>query len=86
MREKFSDSRKKTPQVIPDEDYEPAIIKFLHPRGYGFLERTGGGKDVHFHIDRLDPAVVKTMEVGKAIRVYVIEGTKGPVADSVRPA
>lgn len=52
-------------------------MKRLNPaKGYGFIQPTGGGKDVFVHISTMERAGLSTLKDGQAIE-YEIENNRG---------
>lgn len=59
---------------------------FNAEKGFGFITLEGGGSDVFVHYSSIDMPGFKVLEEGQAVTFEVGEGTKGPQAESVRPA
>jgi CspA family cold shock protein len=55
-------------------------------RGFGFIVRDGGGKDVFVHVSALDRAGITGLNEGQRVFVGVAEGQKGPEAASIQLA
>jgi cold shock protein len=76
-----------TPHSPPPEAgvEETGMVKWFNPeKGYGFIARDGGGKDVFVHISALERSSLTTLSEGQAVVVDVVEGRKGPEAAGVR--
>ena len=57
---------------------------FNNAKGYGFLGRDDGGKDVFTHFSAIQGDGYKSLKEGDAVTFEIIQGDKGPQADSVR--
>jgi len=72
---------------MPDQ---PAVEEFgtvkfcAADRGFGFIARDHGGKDVFFHVSVLTRSGLTTLVEGQRVAVDVIEGRKGPEASGIR--
>ena len=53
-------------------------------RGYGFIARDSGGKDVFVHVSALERSGISTLDEGQEVIVDVVEGRKGLEAARVR--
>ena len=53
-------------------------------KGFGFIARDGGGKDVFVHISALERSGLTGLAEGQPIIVDVVEGRKGLEAARVR--
>jgi cold shock protein len=52
-------------------------VKWFNPtKGYGFIQPTGGGKDVFVHISAVEQAGLSTLNEGQSIE-YEIESNRG---------
>jgi CspA family cold shock protein len=49
---------------------------FNSTKGYGFIQPTGGGKDVFVHISAVEQAGLSTLNEGQSIE-YEIESSRG---------
>lgn len=57
---------------------------FNAQKGYGFLEREGGG-DVFVHYTAIQAEGFRSLEEGQEVEFEIVEGRKGPEAAQVRP-
>ena len=49
-------------------------IKWFNPtKGYGFIEKDAGGKDVFLHVSALEQAGIDTLEEGDAVSFEIGE-------------
>jgi cold shock protein len=55
-------------------------------KGFGFIVRDGGGKDVFVHVSALEQAGIMSLNEGQRVFVGVAEGRKGPEAASIQMA
>ena len=53
-------------------------------KGFGFIARDGGGKDVFVHASALQRAGIVGLNEGQRVVVGIVEGRKGPEAGSIR--
>ena len=69
---------------------EPSVrelgkVKSFNPkRGYGFIARDGGGKDVFVHISILEAAGIRSLSEGQRVVVVVTERRGGAKAKWIR--
>ena len=60
-------------------------MKWFNPeKGYGFIARDSGGKDVFVHISALERSGITGLAEGQQVIVDVVEGRKGLEAARVR--
>lgn len=59
---------------------------FSAEKGYGFIERDGGGEDVFVHFTQIRMDGFRTLEQGQAVEFELVDGDKGEQAHEVRPA
>ena len=65
---------------------ELGTVKWYNPeKGFGFIVRDGGGKDIFVHVSALARGGLADLSEGQRVAVDMIEGGKGPEAVSVRP-
>ena len=68
---------------IPFE--ETGTVKWFNAeRGFGFIARDNGGKDVFVHISALERSGITSLDEGQPVIVDVVEGRKGLEASRVR--
>jgi CspA family cold shock protein len=53
-------------------------------KGFGFIARDGGGKDVFVHISALERSGLPALNEGERVVVDIVEGRKGLEAARVR--
>ena len=52
-------------------------------KGFGFIGRADGGKDIFVHASALSRSGISTLEEGQSVKVCYVEGKKGPEARTV---
>lgn len=57
---------------------------FNEKKGFGFIEVTGGGKDVFCHYSAIRGDGFRTLMEGDAVSFDIEEGQKGPQAANVQ--
>jgi cold shock protein len=66
---------------------ETGTVKWYNAlKGFGFIVRDGGGKDVFIHASALQRAGLAGLNEGQRVVVDIAEGRKGPEAAAVRLA
>ncbi len=56
---------------------------FSNVKGYGFLEKDGGGQDIFVHYGQIQGEGYKTLNQGEEVTFEIVQGEKGPTAASV---
>jgi len=58
---------------------------FNDQKGYGFIQRDDGGKDLFVHHSAINASGFRSLSEGQAVTFDVVEDTKGPKAQNVVP-
>ena len=68
------------------EDREKGTVKWFDAgKGYGFIQRDSGEKDVFVHYSEVNRDGYKTLEEGERVEFAVTQGEKGLQAQNVDP-
>ncbi len=59
---------------------------FNDSKGFGFLTRDDGEKDVFVHHSAIQGSGFKSLAEGQRVEFDIVEGPKGPAAENVRMA
>lgn len=63
---------------------EQGTVKWFNgEKGYGFISRETGDKDVFVHFSAINVDGFKTLKEGQRVEFEVVQGAKGPQAQDV---
>jgi CspA family cold shock protein len=63
---------------------ELGVVKWFNgEKGYGFIARDSGEKDVFVHFSAINAEGFRTLREGQRVEFEVVEGDKGPQAQNV---
>jgi CspA family cold shock protein len=75
--------RRTPPDQATVEEF--GTVKFYAAdKGFGFIVRDRGGKDIFVHASALNRAGISELAEGQRVAVDMVEGGKGPEAVSIR--
>ena len=76
------------PRVQPNRRFQGVargkVKWFNDQKGYGFIQRDGGEKDVFVHFSAIQGDGFKTLKEGQKVRFEVENAPKGPQAKNVQ--
>jgi cold shock protein len=74
-------------QPLEASSQEQGTVKWYNSlKGFGFIVRDGGGKDVFIHASALQRAGLMNLDEGQRVIVDIAEGRKGPEAVGIQLA
>lgn len=56
---------------------------FSNVKGYGFLEKEGGDKDIFAHYSAIQSDGYKTLDQGEEVTFDIVDGDRGPQATNI---
>ncbi len=60
------------------------VVKWYNAtKGFGFISPENGGKDVFVHATALEAAGISPLQEGQAVKMNVVQGSKGPEVSSI---
>lgn len=63
---------------------EQGTVKWFNPeKGFGFITRDNGEKDVFVHHSAIQGSGFRTLNDGERVEFDVVQGQKGPAAEAV---
>jgi len=66
------------------ERHTGTVKWFNNSKGFGFIERDNGEKDVFVHHSAIESDGFKTLSEGQRVEFVIEQGPKGPAAAQVR--
>ncbi|GAA5181907.1 cold-shock protein [Rugosimonospora acidiphila] len=58
---------------------------FNAEKGFGFISVDGGGADVFVHHSAIQTTGYRSLDENQRVEFEIVQGAKGPQAESVRP-
>jgi CspA family cold shock protein len=58
---------------------------FNDQKGFGFIQRDDGGKDVFVHHSSINASGFRSLAEGQVVQFDIVEDAKGPKAQNVQP-
>ena len=83
---RFSSSRPRFDEPPSGPPVQAVVKWFKTEKGFGFIVRDNGGKDVFVHASALQRAGLTSLNEGQRVVVDIAEGFKGPEATGIRLA
>lgn len=78
-------SRKSASSALDTEERIQGTVKWFNDaKGYGFITRDDGEKDVFCHYSAIGGNGFKSVKEGDRVEFSVVDGGKGPAASEVR--
>jgi cold shock protein len=71
------------PSLAEAEEVRGTVKWYSAEKGFGFVGRDDGGRDVFVHASALARSGVASLAEGQAVVLRVVQGKKGPEAASV---
>lgn len=63
---------------------ELGVVKWFNgEKGYGFIARDSGEKDVFVHFSAINAEGFRTLREGQRVEFEVVQGQKGPQAQNI---
>ncbi len=62
---------------------EGTVKWFNASKGFGFIEQDGGGDDIFVHHTAIQGEGYKSLDDGQRVSYDIVDGQKGPAAESV---
>jgi len=74
-----------TPGRKKDSEMAQGTVKWFNDaKGFGFISLEDGSKDVFVHHSAIAGEGFKSLSEGQKVEFNVVQGNKGPAAESVR--
>jgi cold shock protein len=59
------------------------VARFMDDKGFGFIQRDSGGKDVFVHYSAIEGSGFRSLAKGDRVEFEIVEDAKGPRAERV---